>query len=87
MKIVVVVVVIGSRGCLVRVLVENIGCTKLFFMLMNKKKKREKNIKSMTVKKEDKNKTKTQHARQKICENKNSWSRQVFLGKKLAIFM
>ena len=34
-------------------------------MLMNKKKKREKNIKSMTVKKEDKKKTKTQHARQK----------------------
>ena len=33
-------------------------------MLMNKKKKTRKNIKSMTVKKEDK-KTKTQHARQK----------------------
>ena len=55
-------------------------------MLMNKKKKREKNIKSMTVKKEDK-KTKTQHARQKNVKIKNSWSRQVFLGKKLAIFM
>ena len=63
MKIVVVVVIGSSRGCLVRVLVENIGCTKLFFMLMNKKKTR-KNMKSMTVKKEDK-KTKTQHARQK----------------------
>ena len=87
MKIVVVVVIgSSSRGCLVRVLVENIGCTKLFFMLMNKKKTRKKNIKSMTVKKEDK-KNKDTTCSSKKCENKNSWSRQVFSRKKLATFM
>ena len=41
----------------------------------------------MTVKKEDKKKTKTQHARQKNVKIKNSWSRQVFSRKKLATFM
>ena len=40
----------------------------------------------MTVKKEDK-KNKDTTCSSKKCENKNSWSRQVFLGKKLAIFM
>ena len=40
----------------------------------------------MTVKKEDKKKQR-QNMLVKKCENKNSWSRQVFLGKKLAIFM
>ena len=55
-------------------------------MLMNKKKTR-KNMKSMTVKKEDKKKNKDTTCSSKKCENKNSWSRQVFPRKKLATFM
>ena len=41
----------------------------------------------MTVKKEDKKKNKDTTCSSKKCENKNSWSRQVFSRKKLATFM